>query len=240
MFADTTIQQALRKHEHQEQLCHQHIRERKHAEALECLKQEHHEEPKPQDSWWTTAHRTRLSSSRSSSCSNHVGDHEHRRHQPQGQPQHGAPPTVNQERHHANQQHHLDSLCERKKPIPRKDESHIHIESKSDTPHELSEDILLSNNLTSTPLVLSSSLLGCSDNDDVPSMEMRDSTICEMSESTICEMSESTICESKCFHFEGMSDTPSETRVVVVDRSSEAISISITYPLSRVCSLMLQ
>jgi hypothetical protein len=95
----------------------------------------------------------------------------------------------------------------------------------------LSEDILLSNNLTSTPLVLSFSLLGCSDNDDVQSMEVRDSTICEMSESTIrkmsdstiCEMSESTIremsdstlCESECFHFEGMSDTPIETRVVV-------------------------
>jgi hypothetical protein len=96
---------------------------------------------------------------------------------------------------------------------------------------------LLSNNLTSTPLVLSSSLLGCSDDDDVHSMEMRDSTICEisksticeMSESTICEMSESAICESECFHFEGMSDTPSETRVVV-DRSSEAISISNTLP----------
>jgi hypothetical protein len=41
----------------------------------------------------------------------------------------------------------------------------------------LSEDILFSNNLTSTPLVLSSFLLGCSDNDDVHSMEMRDSTI---------------------------------------------------------------
>jgi hypothetical protein len=68
-------------------------------------------------------------------------------------------------------------------------------------------------------------LLGCSDNDDVLSMEMRDSTICEMSESTICEMSESTICESECLHFEGTSDTPSETRVVV-DRS-------------RVCFLML-
>jgi hypothetical protein len=105
---------------------------------------------------------------------------------------------------------------------------------------------LLSNNLTSTPLVLSSSLLGCSDDDDIHSMEMRDSTICEisdsticaigesticemsesticeMSESTICEMSESTICESKCFRFEGMSDTSSETRVVV-DRSSESI-----------------
>jgi hypothetical protein len=53
---------------------------------------------------------------------------------------------VNQEWHHANQQHHLDSLCERKKPIPCKDESHLHIESKSDTPHELSEDILLANN----------------------------------------------------------------------------------------------
>jgi hypothetical protein len=60
-------------------------------------------------------------------------------------------------------------------------------------------------------------------------MEMRDSTICEMSESTICEMSESTICESECFHFEAMSDTPSETRVVV-DRSSEAISISNNLP----------
>jgi hypothetical protein len=68
-------------------------------------------------------------------------------------------------------------------------------------------------------------------------MEMRDSTICEisksticeMSESTICEMSESTICESECFHFKGMSDTPSEIRVVV-DRSSEAISISNNLP----------
>jgi hypothetical protein len=51
----------------------------------------------------------------------------------------------------------------------------------------------------------------------------------EMRDSTICEMSESTICESECFHFEGMSDTPSETRVVV-DRSSEAISISDNIP----------
>jgi hypothetical protein len=58
---------------------------------------------------------------------------------------------------------------------------------------------------------------------------MSESTICEMSESTICEMSESTICESECFHFKGMSDTPSETRVVV-DRSSEAISISNNLP----------
>jgi hypothetical protein len=58
----------------------------------------------------------------------------------------------------------------------------------------LSEDILLSNNLNSTPLVLSSSLLGCANNDDVLSMEMRDSTICEMSDYTICDMSESTIC----------------------------------------------
>jgi hypothetical protein len=129
----------------------------------------------------------------------------------------------------ANHQQHLDSLCERKKPIPRKDESHIHIESKSDTPHKLSEDILLSNNLTSTPLVLSSSLLGCADNDDVLSMEMRDSTICEISDSTICEISESTICGSECFHFEGMSDTPSETRMVV-DRSSETILISNNLP----------
>jgi hypothetical protein len=60
-------------------------------------------------------------------------------------------------------------------------------------------------------------------------MEMRDSTIYEMSESTICEMSESTICESECFHFEGMSDTSSKTRVVV-DRSCEAISIYNNLP----------
>jgi hypothetical protein len=86
-------------------------------------------------------------------------------------------------------------MSERKKPIPHEDESHIHIEGKLDTPHELSEDILISNKLTSTPLVLSSSLLGCSENDDVLSMEMRDSTIGKMSESTICEVSESTICE---------------------------------------------
>jgi hypothetical protein len=59
--------------------------------------------------------------------------------------------------------------------------------------------------------------------------EMRESTICEMSESTICEMSEFTICESECFHFEGLSDTPSVTRVVV-DRSSESISISNNLP----------
>jgi hypothetical protein len=170
-------------------------------------------------------------------------------------------------------------MHERKKHLPREDESHIHIESKSDTPHELSEDMLISNTLTSTPLVLSSSLLGCSDptrqahgevessmtlddtmglfsppQEDEPhgydptlearydtsegessddealiSMKMRDSTICEMSESTICEMSESTICESECFHFEDMSDTPSVIRVVV-DRSSEAISISNNLP----------
>jgi hypothetical protein len=118
-------------------------------------------------------HQSHRSKSRSSrfSHSKHGGTHEHHRH-------------PHPQEHGANQQQHLDSLCERKKPIPCKDESHIHIESK----HELSEDILLSTNLTSTPLVLSSSLIGCSDNDDVHSMEMRDSTICEMSESTICEM----------------------------------------------------
>jgi hypothetical protein len=86
-FIDTTTQQALRQREHQEQLRRQRIRERKRTKALECLKQEHHEEPKPQDSWWTMAHRTRLSSSRSFSCSNHVDDHERRRQQPQ---EHGA------------------------------------------------------------------------------------------------------------------------------------------------------
>jgi hypothetical protein len=36
----------------------------------------------------------------------------------------------------------------------------IHLESESDTPHELSEDILISNHFTSTPLVLSFSLIG--------------------------------------------------------------------------------
>jgi hypothetical protein len=87
MSTDTTNQQALRQREHQEQLHRQRIRERKRAEAHERLKQEHHEEPKPQDiSWWTSAQHPRLSSSRSSSCSNHVDDHEHRR-QPQ---EHGA------------------------------------------------------------------------------------------------------------------------------------------------------
>jgi hypothetical protein len=86
-FTDTTVQQALRQREHQEQLHHQRIHERKRAEARERLKQEHHEEPKPLDTWLTSAHRTRLSSSRSSSCSNHVGDHERHRQQPQ---EHGA------------------------------------------------------------------------------------------------------------------------------------------------------
>jgi hypothetical protein len=86
-FTDTTIQQVLRQHEHQEQLHRQRIRERKHAKALERLIQEHHEEPKPQDSWWTAAHRTRLCSSRSSSRSNHVGDYERCCQQPQ---EHGA------------------------------------------------------------------------------------------------------------------------------------------------------
>jgi hypothetical protein len=96
------------------------------------------------DNFMRQRHRSRSHSSRSSSRSNHGSHHEcHRQPHPQ--------------EHHANQQPHIDSLCERTKPIPRKDESHIHIESKNDTPHELSEDILLSNNLTSTPLVLSSS-----------------------------------------------------------------------------------
>jgi hypothetical protein len=65
-------------------------------------------------------HHSRSHLSRSS-CSNHGGNHE--RHQQPHPQDHGA-----------NRRQHLDSLCERKKPIPRKDESHIHIESKSDTP----------------------------------------------------------------------------------------------------------
>ena len=43
------------------------------------------------------------------------------------------------------------------------------------------------------------------------------------------EMSDSTSCEFECFNFEGMSDTPSELRVVV-DRSCEAIFISNNLP----------
>ena len=120
-------------------------------------------------------------------------------------------------RHKKNNPIHMSD----KPPIPCEDESHIHLEIKSDTPHELSENILLSNNLTSAPLVLSPSLLGCSDKDDALPMEMRDSTICELSESTICEM--------ECYHFENMSDTPSELREVI-DRSSEAISLSNNLP----------
>ena len=42
-------------------------------------------------------------------------------------------------------------------------------------------------------------------------------------------MSDSTSCEFECFHFEGMSDTPSELRVVV-NRPCEAISISNDLP----------
>src|SRR4051812_45917811 len=42
-------------------------------------------------------------------------------------------------------------------------------------------------------------------------------------------MSDSTLCEIECFHLEGMSDTPSELRVVV-DRSSETISNSNNLP----------
>ena len=42
-------------------------------------------------------------------------------------------------------------------------------------------------------------------------------------------MSDSTICELECLHFESMSDTPSEMRVVV-DRSCEAISNSNNLP----------
>jgi hypothetical protein len=41
----------------------------------------------------------------------------------------------------------------------------IHLASKSDTPNSLSEDILISNNFTSTSLMLSSLFLGCLDED---------------------------------------------------------------------------
>ena len=43
------------------------------------------------------------------------------------------------------------------------------------------------------------------------------------------EMSDSTIREIECFHLEGMSDTPSELRVVV-DRSCETTLISNDLP----------
>ena len=43
------------------------------------------------------------------------------------------------------------------------------------------------------------------------------------------EMNDSTSCEFECFIFEGMSDTPSELRVVV-DRSCEDILISNNLP----------
>ena len=57
---------------------------------------------------------------------------------------------------------------------------------------------------------------------------INESHLAHLSESA-SELSDSTICEIECFHFEGMSDTPLELRELV-DRSSEAISISNNLP----------
>ena len=68
----------------------------------------------------------------------------------------------------------------------------------------------------------------CLNDDMVPIPCEHESHLAHLSESK-SELSDSTICEFECFLFEGMSDTPSEMRVVV-DRSSEAISISNNLP----------
>ena len=64
--------------------------------------------------------------------------------------------------------------------------------------------------------------------DMVPILRELESHLAHLSESE-SEMSDSTKCEIECFILEGMSDTPSELREVV-DRSSEAISISNNLP----------
>ena len=68
----------------------------------------------------------------------------------------------------------------------------------------------------------------CLSDDMVPIPCEHESHLAHLSESK-SELSDSTICEFECFLFEGMSDTPSEMRVVV-DRSCEAISISNNLP----------
>ena len=68
----------------------------------------------------------------------------------------------------------------------------------------------------------------CLSDDVVPIPCEYESHLAHLSENK-SEMSDSTLCEIECFHFEGMSDTPSELRVVV-DRSSETISISNNLP----------
>jgi hypothetical protein len=64
----------------------------------------------------------------------------------------------------------------------------------------------------------------------VPILCEMESHLAHLSESE-SGLSDSTICEIECFHIEGMSDTPSELRVVV-DWSMEAISNSNNLPPS--------
>ena len=68
----------------------------------------------------------------------------------------------------------------------------------------------------------------CVSDDVVPIPCEYESHLAHLSENK-SEMSDSTLCEVECFHFEGISDTPSELRVVV-DRSLETISISNNLP----------
>ena len=68
----------------------------------------------------------------------------------------------------------------------------------------------------------------CLSDDIVPIPCEHESHLAHLSESK-SELSDSTICEFECFLLEGMSDTPSEMRVVV-DRSCETISISNNLP----------
>src|SRR3954466_7113380 len=68
----------------------------------------------------------------------------------------------------------------------------------------------------------------CLSDDVVPIPCEYESHLAHLSENK-SEMSDSTLCETECSHFEGMIDTPSELRVVV-DRSSETISISNSLP----------
>ena len=72
--------------------------------------------------------------------------------------------------------------------------------------------------------------------DMVPILCELESHLAHLSESE-SKMSDSTICEIECSILEGMSDTPSELREVV-DRSSEAISISNNLPSPLVCFLI--
>ena len=68
----------------------------------------------------------------------------------------------------------------------------------------------------------------CLSDDVVPIPCEYESHLAHLSENK-SEMSDSTLGEIECFHFEGMSDTPSELRVVV-DRSSETIVIFNNLP----------